>query len=51
MSGSLAWVPKGPALETYETEIRADLEATLANIELPEGARTALSQALHDRKG
>lgn len=38
MSGSLAWVPKGPALETYETKIRADLEATLANIELPEGA-------------
>lgn len=38
MSRSLAWVPKGPALEVYETNIRADLEATLANIELPEGA-------------
>lgn len=38
MSRSLAWIPKGPALETYETKIRADLEAVLANIELPEGA-------------
>lgn len=38
MSRALAWVPKGPALETYETKIRADLEAALANIELPEGA-------------
>lgn len=36
MSGSLAWVPKGPALETYETKIREDLEATLANAGLPE---------------
>lgn len=38
MSRSLAWMPTGPAHETYETELRADLEATLANTELPEGA-------------
>lgn len=36
MSGSLAWVPKGPALETYEAKMREDLEATLANAGLPE---------------
>lgn len=38
MSRSLAWVPTGPARETYETKLLADLEATLANTELPEGA-------------
>lgn len=38
MSRLLAWVPKGPALKMYETEIRADLEAILVNTELPEGA-------------
>lgn len=38
MSRSLAWTPTGPARETYETEILADLEATLKNTELPEGA-------------
>lgn len=38
MSRSLAWVPTGPARDTYDTKILADLEATLANTELPEGA-------------
>lgn len=38
MSRSRAWAPRGPALEIYDTKIRSDLEATLANIELPEGA-------------
>lgn len=50
MNGSSAWFAKGPALEQYNTTIRPEIECTLKNVELPEGAPLFLNLYMIGKK-